>query len=76
MRPSQSTWRTTDGSAWWLRDTVIPSELNYLTGNYKPYCYLNVFKVGPDEVRMNDNNCEYHATEYLCQPAQRTWMHA
>ena len=60
----QRSWRTEDGSAWWLRDT----KYNEPNGDYKPNCYLHVYDVNPDNVRFNDGNCNYSSSDYLCQP--------
>ena len=51
----QSSWKTTDGSAWWLRDTkfINPS------GDYNANCYLQVYDPTPDNVRFNDNECRF-----------------
>ena len=63
----QSTWKTTDGSAWWLRDTKFSQP----DGNYKANCYLKVKKVDPNDVRFDDTNCNNHSNEYLCQPVRK-----
>ena len=59
----QGTWTTTDGSAWWLRD----SKYNEPNGEYHANCYLHVYDVNPGNVRFNDGNCGYSSTDYLCQ---------
>merc|ERR1719460_3434124 len=61
----QGSWKTTDGSPWWLRD----SKYNEPNGDYHANCYLNVYDVNPNNVRFNDGNCNYYSTEYLCQKA-------
>jgi len=65
---AQSTWRTSDGSPWWLRSTKY-SEPN---GDYKANCYLDLWKrpENEDSVTFNDHNCGYHANSYYCQPAK------
>merc|ERR1712203_912165 len=63
----QGSWRTTDGSAWWLRD----AKYNEPNGDYHANCYLHVYDVNPNNVRFNDGNCNYYSTEYLCQPAAK-----
>merc|ERR1712032_1564576 len=62
----QSSWRTKDGSAWWLRD----SKYNEPSGDYHANCYLHVYDVNPNNVRFNDGSCSYYSTEYLCQPTR------
>merc|ERR1719456_552776 len=63
----QGSWRTTDGSAWWLRD----AKYNEPNGDYHANCYLHIYVVNPNNVRFNDANCNYYSTEYLCQKAQK-----
>merc|ERR1719199_2138533 len=63
----QGSWRTTDGSAWWLRD----SKYNEPNGDYHANCYLQVYDVNPNNVRFNDGNCNYLSSAYLCQPIQK-----
>ena len=63
----QASWKTTDGSAWWLRD----SKFNEPNGDYHANCYLHVYKVDPNDVRFNDGNCGHSSTDYLCQIAAR-----
>merc|ERR1711881_517662 len=63
----QGSWRTTDGSAWWLRD----GRYNEPNGDYHANCYLHVYDVNPNNVRFNDGNCNYYSTEYLCQKVQK-----
>ena len=59
----QSSWKTSDGSAWWFRD----SKYNQPEGNYHANCYLSVQGVDPNNVIFDDNNCGYSSTDYLCQ---------
>merc|ERR1712113_1351616 len=59
----QGSWRTTDGSAWWLRD----ARYNEPNGDYHANCYLHIYDVNPNNVRFNDGNCNYYSSEYLCQ---------
>ena len=59
----QSSWKTSDGSAWWLRDT----KYNEPSGNYKANCYLSVQSVDPNNVKFDDAGCNHHSTDYLCQ---------
>merc|ERR1712032_734571 len=62
----QGSWRTTDGSPWWLRD----SKYNEPSGDYHANCYLHVYDVNPNNVRFSDGSCSYYSTEYLCQPTR------
>jgi len=64
----QGSWRTKDGSAWWLRD----ARYNEPNGDYHANCYLHIYDVNPNNVRFNDGNCGYYSTEYLCQKAMKT----
>merc|ERR1712078_842032 len=59
----QGSWRTTDRSAWWLRD----ARYNEPNGDYHANCYLHIYDVNPNNVRFNDANCGHYSTEYLCQ---------
>merc|ERR1711920_489065 len=63
----QGSWKTTDGSAWWLRD----AKYNEPNGDYHANCYLHVYDVNPNNVRFNDGNCNYKSNAYLCQPAAK-----
>merc|ERR1711934_1285562 len=63
----QGSWRTKDGSAWWLRD----GKYNEPNGDYHANCYLHVYDVNPNNVRFNDGSCSYYTTDYLCQPTRR-----
>ena len=60
----QHSWRTSDGSPWWLRDT----KYNEPNGDYAANCYMQVYDVNPNNVRFNDANCGQSSTDYLCQP--------
>ena len=68
---AQNIWQTTDGSAWWLRDTPA-SHSNWgasePSGDYGGYCYLRIDKVEPDNVQFKSAKCETKAKDYLCQP--------
>ena len=73
---AQSHWRTSDGSAWWLRDTPYITDSPRPEGAYAKHCYLgldnNTMNVSAEnQVQFDDNNCEYHSTEYLCQKEAR-----
>ena len=60
----QSSWKTTDDSDWWLRDTKHTQP----SGDYHANCYLSVTKVDPDDVQFNDVDCNHSSEDYLCQP--------
>merc|ERR1712019_326023 len=64
----QGSWRTKDGSAWWLRD----AKYNEPNGDYHANCYLHIYDVNPNNVRFNDGNCNYYSTEYMCQKISKT----
>jgi hypothetical protein len=61
----QSTWKTQDGSPWWLRS----SRYNEPNGDYQANCYLDLWHVpkNADSVTFNDWNCKYHSKSYYCQ---------
>jgi hypothetical protein len=57
---------TTDGSPWWIRSTQYPEP----SGDYEANCYMAVtsYSQGGGSITYNDKTCEYHSTDYLCQP--------
>merc|ERR1719272_2930278 len=60
----QKSWRTSDGSPWWLRSTKY-GEPN---GDYENTCYMNLNKpANENSVTFNDHNCKYHSKSYYCQ---------
>ncbi len=64
---NQKTWRTSDGSPWWLRSSRF-SEPN---GDYSANCFLDLWHGKPrneNVVSFNDGNCNYHSKSYYCQP--------
>merc|ERR1740133_754641 len=64
---SQKTWRTSDGSAWWLRST----KFNNPNGDDTANCFLDLWHGKPrneDSVSFNDGRCNYHSKSYYCQP--------
>jgi hypothetical protein len=65
--PSQATWRTSDGSPWWLRSTKY-TEPN---GDYFANCYMDLWHNTATEnsVAFNDKKCAYHSNAYYCQQA-------
>jgi len=68
-KKSQATWRTSDGSAWWLRSSRY-SEPN---GDYKANCYMDLWHTpaNADSVTFNDGRCNYHSNSYFCQPKMK-----
>jgi hypothetical protein len=62
---AQATWRTADGSPWWLRST----RYNEPNGDYHANCYLDLWHVpsNEDSVTFNDGSCSYHSRSYYCQ---------
>lgn len=67
--PAQGTWRTSDGSPWFLRSTRY-SEPN---GDYYANCYMDLSKTPVNEhsVVFNDARCKYSSNAYYCQPVRR-----
>ena len=59
----QSSWVTSDGSPWWLRDTKYKEP----NGDYKANCYLHISAIVPTHVEFNDKSCSYSSNSYLCQ---------
>jgi len=65
--PNQATWRTSDGSPWWLRS----SRYNEPNGDYHANCYMDLWRTphnSENNIQMNDWNCNYHSRSYYCQP--------
>merc|ERR1719482_1844826 len=63
----QESWKTTDGSSWWLRSTGY----NEPNGDYTANCYLDLWHGKPrneNYVAFNDGRCNYHSKSYYCQP--------
>merc|ERR1719265_641021 len=61
----QKTWRTSDGSPWWLRST----RYNEPNGDYHANCYLDLWHTprNPDRITWNDGRCHYHSKSYYCE---------
>jgi hypothetical protein len=61
----QSTWKTEDGSPWWLRS----SRYNEPNGDYNANCYLDLWQNPNNEhsVTFNDWRCNYNSKSYYCQ---------
>jgi len=70
----QATWRTSDGSAWWLRST----RYNEPNGNYHGNCYLNINHnpTSPDTIRFDDHSCYWNSRSYYCQPTRKHHLYA
>jgi len=68
--PQQATWRTSDGSPWWLRSTPY----NEPNGDYHANCFLNMHgnPTSPDTLHFNDHNCNYRSRSYYCQPRRNS----
>lgn len=68
--PAQATWRTSDGSPWWLRSTKY-SEPN---GQYHANCYMNLGTIAnQNSVTFSDNTgakCQFNSDAYFCQTAK------
>jgi len=66
--PQQATWRTSDGSPWWLRST----RWNEPNGDYTGNCFLDISgnPNSPDTLHFNDHNCNYRSRSYYCQPTR------
>lgn len=64
----QQSWRTSDGSPWWLRSTTYTEP----SGDYKANCYMNLWKAPfqASAVTFNDGSCNYHSKSYYCQPVK------
>jgi len=62
------TWVTSDGSPWWLRT----EKFSQPSGDYEANCYMAIEgEPTEDNVRFDDDNCNYHSTAYYCQPAKK-----
>ena len=62
----QKSWKTSDGSPWWLRST----RYNEPNGDYSANCFLDLWHKPKNEnsVTFNDGRCNYHSKSYYCQP--------
>jgi len=67
--PAQMTWRTSDGSPWWLRSTTYAEP----SGDYDANCYMDLWHTPVNEqgIMFNDEKCKYHSNAYYCQPVVR-----
>jgi hypothetical protein len=68
-QPAQGTWRTADGSPWWLRS----SRYTEPNGDYYANCYMDLWKTPANEnsIMFNDHKCKYSSNAYYCQPVRR-----
>jgi hypothetical protein len=68
--PNQATWRTSDGSPWWLRSTSYSQP----SGDYQANCYMHLWNSphnSENNIQFNDahrHKCAYHSRSYFCQP--------
>jgi len=62
---AQKSWRTADGSPWWLRST----KYNEPNGDYHANCFLDLWHTprNPNSITWNDGSCGYHSKSYYCQ---------
>merc|ERR1719440_2504770 len=63
---NQKTWKTSDGSPWWLRSTKYSQP----SGDYSANCFMNLGKSKPvneNSVTFDDKKCSYHSKSYYCQ---------
>jgi len=67
--PAQRTWRTADGSPWWLRSTKYTEP----SGDYLANCYMDLWHTPVNEngVTFNDNKCSSYSNSYYCQPVKK-----
>ena len=65
----QSSWRTSDGSAWWLRDTKWDQQKGE---NYEANCYIRVANVNPKAMEFKGRKCKDYVSDYFCQPTRVT----
>jgi len=79
---NQATWKTSDGSAWWLRSEKYsqpngPAERPYgdegPNGDYTANCYMDLRRRpgSEDSIQFNDRKCDYHSRSYFCQPKKK-----
>merc|ERR1719265_699812 len=61
----QKTWRTSDGTPWWFRN----SRYNEPNGDYTANCYLDLWHkpANADSITWNDGRCNYRSKSYYCQ---------
>jgi len=65
--PAQATWRTTDGTPWFLRNTKYSQP----DGDYHANCYMGLGTTANENtVTFNDKKCSHNSNAYYCQPAK------
>jgi len=66
--PPQMTWRTADGSPWWLRS----SRYSQPSSHYAANCYMDLFKppMTENSVEFKATKCAFHSNAYYCQPVK------
>lgn len=66
--PQQASWRTSDGAAWWLRN----SRYGQPDGDYTANCFMDLWRKPNSEnnIQFNDYRCNYRSRSYYCQPIQ------
>jgi len=68
---AQATWRTSDGSPWFLRSTQYESPNTDQA--YKANCYMELESpANENSVTFAADNCNLHSASYYCQTA---WTH-
>jgi len=67
--PPQMTWRTSDGSPWWLRSTKYTEP----TEDYSANCYMDLFEPPASEnsVAFRPRKCRIFSNGYYCQPVHK-----
>lgn len=67
--PAQATWRTSDGSPWWLRS----SRYTEPTHDYSANCYMDLFGAPANEntVQFKNKKCKFFSNAYYCQPVKK-----
>jgi len=77
----QATWKTSDGSSWWLRSTLYsqpngpeewPDGRAKPNGDYQANCYMDLWRLPSNEntIQFNDQKCNYRSRSYYCQPVK------
>merc|ERR1719446_1649655 len=85
---NQATWKTSDGSPWWLRSTQYTQpngksesqqEANGVSElarvhEYKANCYMDLWQnpTSEDAITFDDDECHAHSRSYYCQTVSTT----
>jgi len=72
--PQQATWKTSDGSQWWLRST----RYNEPNGDYTANCFLDLWRspfASENNIQFNDGRCNYRSRSYYCQPKRQSKLY-